>query len=357
VKICIVAAALTGGGLERVVSVLANNLAENHDLQVSIVLMTKQPIMYDISSKIKLIEPNEKKYSKLNRIFNSIYTSFFIRKEIKNLNPDHIISFGERYNSFVVFSCLFLGIKLHVSNRASPLSSLVGFRGFFNPIFYRFCKTVHVQTQLAIKLMAKKYKGSNLVVVPNPFDLPEILPNFEDRKNIILNVGSIGGKKNQDLLLTFFNQIKDSIDNSWELHFVGDGPKAKQLQEKVNELGLQNRVKLLGHRKDVLSLYKTAKVFAFTSTSEGFPNALGEAMAYGLAAISFDCITGPAELIDDKINGILMPVEEHEYYVNQLQVLLNDAALQKQFSEAAIQKMKNFEISNVTQKFLQTLVS
>ncbi len=355
-KICFVAAALTGGGLERVVSVLANQLAERNDIEVSILLMTRQPIMYEISPKVLLIQPDKREFSS-NRLMNSVLSSRFVRAEVKKIKPDHLISFGERYNSFVVFSSLFLGINLHVSNRASPLSSLVGFRGFFNPFFYRFCKTVHVQTQLAIKLMAKKYKGSNLVVVPNPFDLPESLPSFEDRKNIILNVGSIGGKKNQDLLLNFFNQIKDSIDNSWELHFVGDGPKAKQLQEKVNQLGLQNRVKLLGHRKDVLKLYQTAKVFAFTSTSEGFPNALGEAMAYGLSAISFDCITGPAELIDDKINGFLMPVDEHDYYTNQLQVLLNDAALQKQFSEAAIQKMKNFEISNVTQKFLKTLVS
>ena len=68
------------------------------------------------------------------------------------------------------------------------------------------------------------------------------------------------------------------------------------------------KVKLLGNVSDIDSLYQKVQVFAFSSKSEGFPNALGEAMSAGLASIAYDCPAGPSDLIQHEQNGFLISI-------------------------------------------------
>ena len=117
------------------------------------------------------------------------------------------------------------------------------------------------------------------------------------------------------------------------------------------ELGCQEKIDFLGIVKDVKRLYSKSAIFAFTSTLEGFPNALAEAMAAGCACISFDCVAGPSDIIDDGINGILIPVGNDTLYKEKLQLLMEDQGLRERFSIAAKEKMNQFEASYISNKF------
>jgi GalNAc-alpha-(1->4)-GalNAc-alpha-(1->3)-diNAcBac-PP-undecaprenol alpha-1,4-N-acetyl-D-galactosaminyltransferase len=353
IKVVFVASALVGGGQERVISLLSSKLAEDVEYDVTILLFTKQPIMYEISNNVKIIQPKNRKFIN-NRILNLVPIILFIRFNIFKIKPNHIVSFGERYNSLVILSTLFSKSKIHVSNRASPLSSLKGLRAMVNPLFYKLANNVLVQTQMSINLLKEKYNTSNFKIFPNPFIIPSEI-NLNNRKNIILNVGSFSGKKNQEFLIRTFNEILPFIDGTWVLKFIGDGPKINNSKLLVKQLGLENRVEFVGHSKSVSQYYIEAKIFAFTSLSEGFPNSLGEAMVNGLACISFDCITGPSEIIENEKNGLLIEMEDQLRYKNELLRLINSEDLQKKFSNNGFEFMKKYSIENVMLNFKKIL--
>jgi GalNAc-alpha-(1->4)-GalNAc-alpha-(1->3)-diNAcBac-PP-undecaprenol alpha-1,4-N-acetyl-D-galactosaminyltransferase len=120
-------------------------------------------------------------------------------------------------------------------------------------------------------------------------------------------------------------------------------------------LGIEAQVDFLGERKDVSKLLKSAQVFAFASLSEGFPNALAEGLANGCACISFDCPTGPAELIRHDINGLLVALGDEQGYEREFSRLLGDAALRSRLSEQARLDMRRFSPNEVIEQFEQLI--
>src|SRR5690606_16691843 len=111
-------------------------------------------------------------------------------------------------------------------------------------------------------------------------------------KGIILNVGRLVSEKNQTELIEIFSQ---SNYENWILKIVGNGPLKLRLEKRTAELGLEQHVQIIEFTESIDEYFSEADIFAFTSISEGFPNALAEAMAHGIACISFDCPTGPSD--------------------------------------------------------------
>jgi GalNAc-alpha-(1->4)-GalNAc-alpha-(1->3)-diNAcBac-PP-undecaprenol alpha-1,4-N-acetyl-D-galactosaminyltransferase len=144
------------------------------------------------------------------------------------------------------------------------------------------------------------------------------------------------------------------MDN-WKLVFLGDGPLLAKAKQYVTDLGICDKVLFMGKKKEVELYYRKAKVFAFTSSSEGFPNALGEAMSAGLASISFDCVAGPSELIDDGINGFLIRGMNYELYRQRLKTLMENQEIRNSFRVKAKEKMEHFSIEYIGEKFYQFL--
>jgi GalNAc-alpha-(1->4)-GalNAc-alpha-(1->3)-diNAcBac-PP-undecaprenol alpha-1,4-N-acetyl-D-galactosaminyltransferase len=122
------------------------------------------------------------------------------------------------------------------------------------------------------------------------------------------------------------------------------------LEQLCESLKLAKSVRFLDQRKDVEQLLLDSSIFAFTSLTEGFPNALAEAMAAGCACISYDCPTGPSELIEHGVNGFLVAPGDEAEYARLLQQLMNDADLRATFSRKARKCMEQFEAGLVMQR-------
>ena len=152
------------------------------------------------------------------------------------------------------------------------------------------------------------------------------------------------------------------IDNQeWKLIIVGDDAikqKNKQkLQELITELQADDHIELAGKQKDVGEFYLRSKIFAFTSSSEGFPNVIGEAMSAGLPVVAFDCAAGPAELIEDRETGYLVPLFDYEAFEDRLKLLMYDDNLQKEFGKNGQQKIKEFSVDHIGEKFFRTILN
>jgi GalNAc-alpha-(1->4)-GalNAc-alpha-(1->3)-diNAcBac-PP-undecaprenol alpha-1,4-N-acetyl-D-galactosaminyltransferase len=350
-SLMIIVPSLKSGGLERVASLLANGLAKR-GLEIELICPYRMEPYYNLDKdlNVKMPSPNIKN---LPKILRGIYLFFWLRMKISKSSIKTILSFGEGYNAFYIASALGLSKRFFVSNRASPLSSLTGNRRNVNPFFYKFTQGVLVQTERAKELLQPVYKKSRFKVVPNPFYIPHNDEISQEKDNIILNVGSIGGKKNQELLIRYFSKINNNKD--WKIYFIGDGPKKENCRNLTKELGIADQVFFTGAQKDVAKFYNKAKIFAFTSTSEGFPNALGEALSYGLPVVSFDCITGPSELIDDGQNGFLIDEFDENQYINKLSMLMEDETLRLKFSQNARNKMKKYDYESILSKYIEVL--
>jgi len=344
IKILFIVPSLKAGGLERQASLLANSGTEKYQMSI-VVLGSKKPF-YSIDSGVDLyLTPASiTDTPKIIRFFRQMW---WLRSLVKQIKPSTVCSFGEKYNPFVLPALWGLGLPVFVANRASPVNYMKGYKGVITPLAYRTARGVILQTQKSKKLLRPRYPLKNSIVIGNPIDLsyPEV-----KRENTILNIGSIGGAKNQDWLIKYFKEIEANCED-WDLHFVGDGPKREKCEALVYRLGIQERVVFHGIQKEVKAFYSSASVFAFTSTSEGFPNALAEAMAAGCACIAYDCIAGPSDIIDDGLNGFLIPEGNHELYVQKLFSLIADQDLRLRFGAAAREKMKQFEAGKIIERF------
>lgn len=332
--------------MERVASLLANEFVQNASLKVHLVTLVNQDQFYSLSPKVEYHKPvGDKSWNFFTQAIQAVVQ---LRGIMKKLNPDGVICFGDRYNALTVLASLAFPVNVFVSNRQNPLLSNGRFIDIVNWLLYRFSSGMIAQTLFAKEIFIGKYGVRNIVVIGNPFKLPS--KTYQGREKIILNVGRFGDSKNQHELIEIFEKTQ-SVEK-WNLIFVGDGYKKQQTLEKLYRSPLQERIRIEGFTTEIAKYYDSASIFAFTSRSEGFPNALGEAMAHGCACISYNCFAGPSDIIDNGINGFLIPEGDHVQYRQKLQELMDDPALRERFGKLAREKMKQFSLEKVAQQYL-----
>jgi len=344
-RICLVCVSLRAGGTERIVSRIANHLCERHD--VIILLLSRTTPFYELRQEVSIIQPELSRRGEAGwrwypQMLRHLWQGF------TQARPDLVLCFGEPIAPVVLPVARLQCRRTMVFNRASPLTSLRGLRGLLNPPTYPLAHRVVVQTNRSVELLRRRYRLSRFAVLPNPVDLPESVSSIDQREQRILNVGTLGAKKNQQALIQTFAACESP--SGWSLEFVGDGPDRPALEGLCDRLGLDESVRFLGQRSDVSDLLHDSRIFAFTSLTEGFPNALAEAMAAGCACISYDCPTGPSELIEHGVNGFLVEPGDEVEYRRLLQQLIDDADLRARFSHNARKSMERFEAGVVMDK-------
>src|SRR5690606_6144434 len=120
-----------------------------------------------------------------------------------------------------------------------------------------------------------------------------------------INVGSFTNVKNQRMIIEAIKNVNFKV----EITLLGDGPNKEELGNYVKAQGLNNFIFLPGKVNNVNDYLYNSHCFVLSSNTEGFPNALLEAMAVGLPVISTNCISGPLELLNDN-EAIVIPIKE-----------------------------------------------
>ncbi|TLF44550.1 glycosyltransferase family 4 protein [Maribacter aurantiacus] len=356
-KISFIIYGLRSGGAERAVSGLANYWVKNHE--VSIITMVQSESFYPLNPNIKTNYCLTYSKSSTNQ-FSSIKDALKrIKILISHLNrekPDVVISFMTQTNIYAVWACKWLNIPCLVSERANhELNPLPRFQEILRDFSYSFCKGLVVQTSGNKKYYSKKTKSEKIKIIPNAVGkgFHRIMSELDKSgENQILNVGAFRNGKAQDILLRAFAKIDTS---GWKLVFLGEGPNMEKYKALSKELAIEDKVCFKGAQKDVASYYKKASLFVFTSEHEGFPNALLEALYFGLPCISTNCPHGPADMITDGENGFLVPVGDVDTLATKMEELMHSDVLQKRFRENAIRSTQKYEMEPIAKNWMEVI--
>lgn len=351
-RIIIVLPMLGHGGGQRFVTTIANYwFSLGH--QVQIISLRKGVSFFKIDEGIVLKTLNY--YGKndsrfLRRIRNSINTSLHLRKEIKNVKPDFVLSILSSTNIFTLFSTLGLNMKIYINDVMSPFRFRSWIERLSRKLIYKKASGIIALTYSAAKIIEKETKCTNIKVVPRPINSLYLNRKIIEREQLIINVGRLHPDKGQEYLLHAF-KILNKPD--WKLVILGEGKSRASLENLINKLDLQNRVLMPGAVNNVEEWLDRASIFAFTSVSEAYGNALLESMAVGLAPVSFDCEVGPRELIRDGKNGFLTPVGDVELFAKRLIQLIDDTELRNRVSNQARTDSLNFKIEIIGNELLE----
>jgi GalNAc-alpha-(1->4)-GalNAc-alpha-(1->3)-diNAcBac-PP-undecaprenol alpha-1,4-N-acetyl-D-galactosaminyltransferase len=330
-------------------SLLANWLV-NEVATVNLILLTKAPRFYVLDPRIKVHEPSFR-IEELGRLRFTLKCFFWLRSLWKKLQASAALSFGGKYNAMVLLSALGKGQKVFVSDRSRPSISYGRILDKLNPVVYRQAAGIVAQTERAKDIMHRATGHKNIIVIPNP--VPQVPKSDKVRQKVILNAGRFIASKHQDWLIDYFEQLEDP---EWVLRFLGDGPKWEEVKAKAAQSPKKNQIEFLGNVNPIIPYYQDAGIFAFTSSSEGFPNVLGEAMSAACPVISFDCEAGPADLIEDQISGYLIELKNHKDYIAKLKLLISDGAKRESFGAAARARMQRFKEPEICLNYLNFML-
>lgn len=351
-KIFLVIPTLQQGGAERVASELVNRFSTYPGYQVHLVLLADKPLFFEVDDKVHIHQLGVKKTNCFVNLARHGLQLLKLRHLIQKHNPNAVLSFMTRYNIFTLLASSFIDVKVFVSDRSNPNKLLSNRISFLRNVLYPYASGVIAQTDLAKSVLLEKTKHNNIKVIPNPARHVQIYSNIS-REKIILNAGRLVPEKGHDYLLKAFAKLKKS---DWKLVILGDGPLRPGLQKLSKELGIEKNICMPGAVKNIDEWYAKASIFAFSSISEGFPNALVEAMSAGLPCISFDCDAGPRDIIVDNQNGLLIPVGDVVQFTAKLQLLIDDKCLRDRLARKASLVTKKYDASSVTKEYLDFIM-
>lgn len=349
-KLCLVIPSLQTGGMERVMAELATYFSQKENVEVHLLLYGRRPtVLYTIPDDTVVHTP-KLEFKDSTRFLATVGRMRYLRRKVKHIDPDSILSFGEYWNSFVLVTLLGLSYPIFISDRCSPDKEYSTIHSLLRKILYPRARGVIAQTETAKHSYHKEFRHHNIAVIGNP--IRDYFTEDSKKEKIVLSVGRLIRSKNHDKLIELFCKIDKP---GWMLVIVG-GDALKQenltrLTRLITDLGAESKVVLAGYSNNTEEYYRQSCIFAFSSSSEGFPNALGEAMTAGLPSVAIDCVAGPSDMITDGENGFLIPVNDYDAFRERLEKLMSDESLRNRLGSKARLSIKEYSVERIGRKY------
>lgn len=275
------------------------------------------------------------------------YESWALRRVLRRIESPVVVSFGTAINIITLRACEGLKRRVIISERNDP-RRLARF-GLWDLMWrkhYRSADIVTANTRGALLDMCDYVEPEKLAFVPNPLV-------FENGNGdggaplapspFFLTVGRLVWDKAHDVLLDAFALLGDEM-GEWRLAVVGDGRMREALKSQATDLGISKRVDWHGIVSEPHILYGSASIFAMPSRVEGMPNALLEAMSCGLPVVVSDGAPGPLELVENEVTGLVVPVNDAVALAAALRRLADDPLLCSRLGQAARARVAEYEL-------------
>ena len=342
------------GGTERVGAMLANGLSEaGYEIVLASILYGDKPF-FPINDSIKIISLFKTPGRTLYRTPSIIKR---LRKLIKQEAIDTLIVVETMSVLFTLPAVVGLPVK-HICWEHFNFNNDLGKSGrrIARQLAARYCDSVVTLTERDKEywLQGTHHKSQITAIAnPCPFSIQKYAK--EENTKIVLAVGRLTYIKGFDMLLEAWIQVNQSMPE-WTLKIVGEGEDRAKLTDFIKKNKLTDSVELFGNTDDVGRYYKEAEIFCLSSRFEGFPMVLLETLAFGLPVVSFDCDTGPAEVLEDT-GSILVAPNDVNLLASSLIDLMKDDKKQQNISLKSKQKAEIYQPENIISQWINLIES
>ena len=355
-RIALFISSLQKGGSERVMVNLAEYLHKNR-YEVVLVTQYKNEVEYEISPEIRRVfsEPEEHELQG-GRIHNFVVRFQKLRSIWKAYKPDVILSFLGKNNLMAIATSAFLPARVAVSVRGEPTMEYEGkLMQFLAKWVFLFADGIVLQTKQACEFFPKMVR-KKAVILPNPINPLFLKKRYTgEKEDVIVAAGRLDENKNHAMLIHAFAKIAAEYPNT-KLVIYGEGESREKLEALVEEKQLADRISMPGSVTDIADRICKARIFTLTSNTEGMPNSIMEAMALVIPVISTDCpCGGPATLIEDGVNGLLVPVGDAFALSDAFRKILSDVEFAEKLGENAYNITKELNPDKVNSEWKKYL--
>ncbi len=355
-RLTLVIHSLAQGGAERDMAHLARCWAERGDDVALVTLDAVDADSYPLADAVTRIGLGMVGVSRgwMQAISNNRRRIAAVRDVLQQRSPQTIVSFIDRMNVMTLKAAAGLGDPVIVSERIDPRHHEPGrIWRWLRQRTYPLCTAQVVLTHSVRDWCRRLAPGKPVHVIPNPARRPEAgsaeqAPAWDVRgKRVLLGMGRLHPQKGFDLLLPLFARLIASHPD-WHLVLLGEGDQRAPLEQQVAQLGLQQHVSLPGWVADVAGSLSRSELFVLPSRYEGFGNVVAEALACGVPVVTWDCPSGPGEIVRNEIDGLVVPALDLEALEQALDRVMSDDALRSRFAARAPEVLDRFS----EQKFL-----
>ena len=353
-KIAIISFSLTGGGAERfsgLLSCILNDLGyEIHNIVIN------EEVDYDYCGPLY----NLGKITKNSYFWSRKIRKGFLLNKYLNIHEIDIIIDNRSRN---VFLRELLAKWIYGKRSVFYLVHSYNLNNYFpNSIF--LAKMIYKQAEKLICVskaiedkVKEKYGFKNTITLYNPIDLSKLI--IEDPKEIlgqyILFFGRLEEKsKNFSLMLEAFS-ISKIHEKGYQLLIMGDGPDTALILAKIEQFKLSNSVKRIPYQKNPFDYVKNAKFTLLTSHYEGFPMSIIESLALSTPVVAVNCNSGPAEVISNGFNGLLVENYNPNALAKAMNRLIEDEDLYHICKENAPKSIQHLSVENISKQWNQIL--
>jgi glycosyltransferase involved in cell wall biosynthesis len=353
-RIMLAITTMTAGGAERVAATLVNYwTAQGH--QVALVTVASTDLdFYPLDSRVLRFALDLSHSTTTWRDFVIVNFSRIrkLRSVIRTFKPDVILSFLDTTNVRMLLASIGTGVPVIVEEHIDPVQNPVGTTlRFFRRVLYKRAAAVVVLTPGIAEWATSFVKREAVHVIPNPISV-QFCKNGKPQPNgnghRIIAIGRLEVQKGFDMLLKAFAQCAPQHP-SWNLKIIGDGFEREHLRGLAMDLLIGHRVTWERVVKEPERELHGSDLFVLSSRYEGLPMVLLEAMACGLPVVSFDCPSGPGDVIQDGKDGLLVPPNEIGALAQAMNRLMSDEEERKRLGERAVHVVERFGLLRITQ--------
>jgi len=379
-KISILLTSLTSGGAEKVISLLLKKLVVDFDVHL---ILIYDLIHFEIPGEVHTFvlsrKPLNTNFSFLGKFTEAVKGTSRYLGILKRNKIDIAVSFLALPNLMNSLARMkHSKLRTIISERGFPTDNTTSKISYyiskvFYPLLYNrndklFSNSVYINQDLAINFKIR----IPMEVIYNPIEIPKLKVSpdqltGDDGLLKIVTVGTLSERKNQKMII----DAVAALNKGYELDIYGNGPLNEELSKRILKKGLSNIVHLRGTVSDIYKYLVQYNCFVLSSKTEGFPNALLEAMAIGLPCISTNCLSGPLELLNGSQDTIF--IEDGSFFKGKYGLLINNrdqkglaSALvyfkenppeRRKYGELAMKKALEYDLSTVYRQFKTFITS
>lgn len=349
---------LHGGGAERVAADLTAHWVAAGRAVMLVTQADAQDDVYALDPRVQrqVLGTATQSGGGWRGIYANISRVFRLRRQIRSFRPDVVLAMMTTSSVLAVLAAHGQGCAVVATEHTHPPSqTLSNMWQRLRRFAYPRADRVVALTQGTADWLADHVPGSRLAVIPNPVHWPlhrgaheRAVPQVAGRR-YALAVGRLHADKGFDVLVQAFAQIA-SAQTQWDLIILGDGTAEQRqtLTAQIEAAGLGSRILLPGRAGNVGDWYAKAEFYVLSSRFEGLSNTLLEAMASGRPAVSFDCDTGPREIVREGVDGMLVrPAGDARALAKAMAVMMADDSLRERLGARATEVRERFSPEHV----------